>query len=108
MVRVTVPPPVGRGAVGIDLQGRTTLVESRFGRVVWGPKEGPLVEVRTPDGEIQLPVARRLLRARRAAPPNPRLHQEVGGEEQFTESVCAWLRSAIGLRTIRLLIEASG
>jgi len=102
-----VPPPEGRGPVGVDLEGRITVVESRAGRVRWGP-DGEAVLVREFDGNIEVREARRLLRAHAAAPPNPRFAAEVGGTPEDALRICRWVASALQLRTIALLLAAAG
>jgi len=101
-----VPPPEGHGAIGVDLEGRTTVVTSRDGRIRWGSASDPTV-VRDRDGTLQVREARRLLRVRAASPPNPRLQAEVGGDPASIDAVCQWLSAAIRLRTERKLLEAS-
>jgi hypothetical protein len=101
-----VPPPEGRGAVGVDMQGRTTVVQSREGCIRWGPHPDPTL-VRSQSGALEVREARRLLRARAASPPNPRLQAEVGGDPEAVDTVCQWLSAAIRLRTVRKLLEAS-
>jgi len=101
-----VVPPVGRGAVGIDMSGRICVVESDGAVVKWLAIGGESSEIRDAQGILAPREARRLLRARAAAPPNPRLQAQVGGDEAFTEAVCRWVASAHHLRTLTLLIEA--
>ena len=48
-----------------------------------------------------------MLRARAVAPANPRLQEEVGGDQDFTEHLCRWLSASIALRSIRMLVEVS-
>lgn len=105
-LEAAVPPPEGRGAVGVDLDGKTTLVESRDGRIRWGPVDGPAL-IRERDGDLSAREARRLLRARAASPPNARLHAEVGGTAEHTDRICQWVSAAMHLRTIRMLLDAS-
>jgi hypothetical protein len=100
-----VPLPAGRGAVGVDLEGRTTLLVAREGHLLWGPEDS-LVEIAAPGRDLDAREGRRMLRARAAAPPNPRLQVSVGGDEAFVEAACRWLSSAMALRTIRMLLEA--
>jgi hypothetical protein len=100
------PPPDGRGAVGVDLDGNTTIVACDGGRLAWGPVDGPLTDVHVPGEGLKPLVARRLLRARAAAPPNTRLQAAVGGDPAFVDATCRWVSGALALRTIRLLIEA--
>lgn len=100
------PPPEGRGAVGVDLDGRITLVRCEAGEVRWGP-EDDLAPIRAADGEIRVREARRLLRTRAASPPNPRLDERVGGSAGYADDLCRWLTAAVQLRTIRLLLEAA-
>ena len=98
-----VPPPVGRGAVGVDLEGRVTVVEGRpDGSLWWGPAAA--MEQVAGD-QLQARLGRRLLRARAAAPGNPRLDADVGGEAGYADEACRWLDLALQLRTLRMLLE---
>lgn len=100
-----VDPPVGVGAVGVDLDGRIRSVRSARGLVTWGPHGEPGTPIRDAHGQLQPAEARRLLRARAAAPPNPRLQAAVGGDEAFTEAICRWVACAHHLRTLVMLAE---
>lgn len=102
----SMPPPSGVGAVGVDLDGHVRIVRSDGHRVAWGTHGRDLRTV-VEDGVLDPVESRRLLRARAAAPPNPRLSAQVDGSEEFTEAVCRWVSSAHHLRTLRLLIERS-
>lgn len=98
-----VPPPVGRGAVGVDLEGQTTVVEGRRdGTVWWGPRSAmePILA-----DELDARLGRKFVRMRASAPPNPRLDAEVGGDPRFADHVGRWLTAALQLRTLRLLLE---
>lgn len=97
------PPPRGRGAVGVDLEGRVTVVTGSEGKLAWGTVDRPEL-VWSPDG-LNAPLARRLLRARAAAPPNPRLEAMVGGNPAYVEAVGRWLAASLRLRTLFLLLE---
>ena len=100
----SLPHPLGRGAVGIDLEGRTTAIEGRREGIWWGPL-GSMVPVWTPSDGFDAPEARRLLRARAAAPPSPRLQDEVEGDADFTDAVGRWVAAGLKARTIRMLLE---
>lgn len=102
-----VPPPTGIGAVGIDIGGGVRVVRSDGREVRWGVSGQDDVVIRGADGDVAAAEARRLLRTRAAAPPNPRLQQQIGGDEAFTEAICRWVASAHGARTIRLLLRAA-
>ncbi len=102
-----VPPPTGRGHIGVNLEGVPTIVESTGDSVWWGPVDGELVAVFSPLGGFAPRDARRLLRARASAPPNARLSKEVGGDPAVTEDVCKWVGAGMQLRTIRLLLQAT-
>ncbi len=100
------PPPPGRGPVGVDLEGRVTVLESGDGHLRWGPADA-LTDVLAPDGSPEPREARRLLRACAAAPPNPRLAAQSGGDLRAVDQVGRWLAAALQLRTTRLLLQAA-
>lgn len=102
-LRAAATPPVGRGAVGVDLEGRVTVVDSDGEAVLWGPLDDPAPIWTRADGLDAL-HARRMLRARAAAPPNPRLDAAVGGDPRATEAIGRWTAAALRLRTVRLLL----
>lgn len=97
-------PPVGRGAVGVDMEGRTTVVHGDGRTLSWGPVEGPALAIVSEQG-LHPRTARRLLRARSAAPPSARLNGLVDGDEAFTEQACRWVSAALALRTVRMLLD---
>jgi len=97
-------PPAGRGAVGVDMEGRTTVLVGDGHTLSWGPPEGPTLAVVSDKG-LHPRTARRLLRARSAAPPSARLNDLVQGELAYTEHACRWVAAALALRTVRLLLE---
>ncbi len=99
-----VPPPEAHGAIGVDLEGRITVVETRQGSIWWGIAED-LAAVYTPAKGFDAPVARRLLRARASAPPNPALDRQVDGRPETVEPLCRWIAAALRLRTMRMLLE---
>lgn len=99
------PSPRGRGAVGVDLDGNTTILAGDGRALTWGKADAP--ETAWSDDKGVVPaVVRRLLRARAAAPSNPRLQQDVGGDPAFVDAACRWLSAALANRTTRLLLEA--
>ena len=51
--------------------------------------------------------ARRLLRAQAAAPPNPRLSRDLGGDAAFGDAIGRWVAAGMRLRTLRMLLDAS-
>ncbi len=100
------PPPEGRGAIGVDLDGRITVLTSEPARMTWGPaREEELVWSR--ESGVVPAVTRRLLRARATAAPSGRLQREVGGSVEVIDRVTRWLASALRLRTTRLILEKS-
>lgn len=99
-----VPPPRGRGAVGVDLEGRITIVDSDGHTVRWGPVDDP-TPIWAPGLGLDAVGARRMLRARASAPPNPRLDAAVGGDPAATEALGRWTAAALRLRTLRLLLD---
>ncbi len=95
--------PEGRGAVGVDLEGRITVLQAGPRAVVWGVDGAPEV-VWDRDG-FRAPVARRLLRARAASPPSAALDARVGGDAERVDAICRWVAAGLQLRTVRLLLE---
>jgi hypothetical protein len=89
------------------LDGNVRVVQSDGKTVSWGSYGRDLVDIRDAGGTLSPTEARRLLRTRAAAPPNPRLSAKVGGSEEFTEVICRWVASAHHLRTMRMLVEKS-
>jgi hypothetical protein len=88
------PPPVGDGPVGYDLEARPTRVSSDGTCVYWGPEAEPALLY---DGTaFDAPVARRLLRALATAP--------AGGEPGFPEAMGRWVSAGLRIRTLRLLL----
>jgi hypothetical protein len=98
-----VPPPSGRGAVAVDLEGRTTVLESRLARMSWGPEGGRMQPVLSERG-LDPREARRILRVRAEAPATQRLQSAVGGDGAFVDAACRWIATALELRTVRLLL----
>lgn len=99
-----VPPPTGRGAVGVDLDGRITVLEASPRAVTWGPLESPELLWDPVEG-FRPPLVRRLLRARASSPPNASLNARVGGDAATTEAVCRWAAAGLKLRTVQLLLD---
>ncbi len=95
-----VPAPQGRGAVGVDLDGNVTVLQSGPAGIRWQDER-----VWTPDLGFDPATARRLLRARAAAPPNARLNAQVGGTADAVEAITRWVAAGLQLRTVRLLLE---
>lgn len=92
-----VPPPVGQGAVGFDLDARPTEVVSDGHYVRWGPVANTSVLF---DGTgFDAPTARRLLRALATAPAT---------DPGFPEAMGRWISAGLRLRTLRLLLEKTG
>jgi len=99
-------PPRGTGAIGVDLEGQIQVVHSDGSVVSWGP-EGSPKRVYSPEDGFVAPEARRMLRARAAAPNSERLQAEVQGQSAFTNAIGQWLAASLKLRTVRLLLEKS-
>jgi len=97
-------PPAGRGAVGVDLEGRAIVLQGDGRTLRWGPIDGPKVEVLSRAG-LHPTAARRLLRTRAAAAPSARLQGLVHGDEQFSERACRWIAAALTLRTVQMLLD---
>ncbi|MCO4745764.1 MAG: hypothetical protein KC912_13305 [Proteobacteria bacterium] len=102
-LRQAVPPPQGRGAVGVDLDGQTTVVEGRPDGTLWWGTTTAMEPVFAEDLDAKL--GRRLLRARAAAPPNPRLDAAVGGDPAYADVAGRWVATALQLRTLCLLLD---
>lgn len=100
------PPPRGRAAVGVDLDGRVTVVSGDGVAIVWGPVGAEPAEVWSVSEGVTPREARRMLRARAAAPHNPRLQKQIDGDGAFVEAVGRWVAAALQLRTLRLLVLA--
>ena len=97
--------PLGRGLVGVDLDGRTTIVLSDEQGVRWGPLEGPHLPVWTPGVGFDARGARRLLRALAAAPANARLATQIGATPGASEQLSSWTSTGLRSRTLRMLLE---
>lgn len=98
------PPPRGRGAVGVDLDGRITMLQSDEHGIRWGP-EGALATLWSPTDGFDAVSARRMLRARAAAPPNPLLDARIDGDPAATEQIGRWVAASLRLRTLILLLQ---
>jgi len=102
-----VPPPRGRAAAGVDLEGRVLAVASDEGEVTFGPPHGT-EPVWTRGEGFRARPARRLLRAQAAAPPNPRLSRDLGGDAAFGDAIGRWVAAGMRLRTLAMLLDAQG
>lgn len=98
------PPPEGRGAIGVDLEGRTLAVERRKAGIWWGPP-GEMAPVWTRTEGFLAPDARRLLRIRAQAAPAPHLQTEVDGTAEATDAIGRWIAAGLKARTVRLLLD---
>lgn len=96
-------PPRGRAAAGVDFDGRVQIVTCDEDTVAFGPVDA-LEPVWSNDDGFDAVRARRLLRAQAAAPPNPRLSREVGGNDAFGDAIGRWVAAGLRLRTLRLLL----
>ncbi|NCG22381.1 MAG: hypothetical protein GWP91_25475 [Rhodobacterales bacterium] len=105
-LQASLAPPKGLGAVGVDLEGNTTVVEGRDGGLWWGPIH-QTTAVWTSDGTWDAHHGRRLIRARAAAPPSERLNRQVGGDISYPDRARRWVAAALSIRTILLLLERS-
>jgi hypothetical protein len=104
-LEAAVPPPSGVAALGVDLHGATLVVRSDGERITWGPAGAEALLWDVEDG-FDVPAARRLVRARGAAPVSARLNREIGGDPVFAEAVARWVSAALDLRTVAKLLEA--
>lgn len=99
-----VPAPLGRGALGVDLDGSIIALVST--------PEGLSLE--TPGGRAALtkggvivdaPAARRALRIQASAPRSAHLDAQVQGQPGFADAATRWLASALRLRTLKALLQ---
>lgn len=103
-LQAAVPPPAGRGALGVDLEGRILVLGSdRHGVFVGADDEREAVW--DPAGGLRPAAVRRVLRLRASAMPNPVLDARVGGTPGHVDAVCRWLAAGLDLRTLNLLLE---
>ncbi len=98
-LRSAVPPPRGTAAVGVDLEGRVTVVQSDGEQVVWDDS------VIVSRDHFDVRAGRRLLRARAAAMPSERLQADVDGSTETLEHITRWLGASMRLRTVTLLVD---
>jgi hypothetical protein len=98
-----VPPPMGRGVVGVDLDGTPLVIVSDGTSVVWRGDE----RLYDRTGGFAAAAARRVLRTRASAPLSARLHAEHDADTTFTDNICTWIAAALKLRTIGMLLHAT-
>lgn len=98
-------PPAGRGALGINLDGETTVVSGRPGELRWGTAENQPATIWNANDGLAVREARRVLRSFSVAPYNARLNRQIGGDPDYVDHVCRWLNGALELRTLVLLLE---
>ncbi|MCB9686553.1 MAG: hypothetical protein H6738_08370 [Alphaproteobacteria bacterium] len=103
-LQAAMPPPTGRGALGVDLEGRILVLGSDPVAVHVGADDEREV-VWDVGGGLRPAGARRVLRLRASAMPNPTLDARVGGTPGHVDAVCRWLGASIDLRTLTLLLE---
>jgi hypothetical protein len=101
------PPPRGRAAAGVDMNGDVFAVASDESTVTFGPPHDP-APVWSADEGFDAALARRLLRMQAAAPPNPRLSRDLGGDAAFGDVIGRWVAAGLRLRTLTLLLKAQG
>ncbi len=100
-----VPPPVGRGAMGVDLDGHVILAVSTSTCIQWGTPPAELVDLWDPEDGLDVPSARRLVRVQGSAPPSARLEAEHGGASGFSARLARWLSASLELRALRRLLD---
>jgi len=100
----SLPPPRGRAAAGVDLEGQILAITSDEETVRFGP-EHAMERVFSDDDGLDAPLARRVLRAQAAAPPNPQLSRQIGGHVAFNDAIGRWLAASLRLRTLSLLLR---
>jgi len=98
-------PPAGRGALGVNLDGETTVVAGQPGELRWGTIEEQPATIWTQHEGLEVREARRVLRSFAVAPHNARLNRQIGGDPQYIDHVCRWLNGALELRTLVLLLD---
>ncbi|HMV67636.1 MAG TPA: hypothetical protein PKA64_12360, partial [Myxococcota bacterium] len=99
-----VPPPRGRAAVGVSLDGRTLVVQNYDRVVLWGPVGDRPEVIWSADAGLDPQLARRLLRTRGSAPVSERLNREVEGNPVYVDRIARWAAGQLELRTLRLLL----
>jgi hypothetical protein len=98
-------PPRGRAAVGVDLEGRTLVVQCYDDTVWWGPVGEDPEPLWSDASGLDLQLARRLLRTRGSAPVNERLNRDVDGTPAYVDRITRWTSAQVELRTLRLLLQ---
>ena len=98
-------PPTGRGALGVNLDGQTTVVSHQNGALEWGAVQERPATIWSRDSGLAVREARRVLRTFAVAPYNARLNRQIGGDPEYVDHVCRWLRGALELRTLSLILE---
>jgi hypothetical protein len=99
-----VPAPIGRAAVGVDLEGHTLVVHHLGGDLLLGRHGEEPAVLWSAEGGLDVQATRRLLRVRGSAPVSDRLNREVGGDPAFVDRIAAWLGGQLQLRTLRALL----
>lgn len=100
-----VPPPVGRGVIGVDLDGQPVVLEGRQGGLWLGSPDAVTTALYTPEGGVVPRPARRALRIRGAAPLKEWLQRSVDGDTAFADAATRWLAGRLSLRTVRMLLD---
>ena len=98
-------PPIGRGALGVNLDGQTTVVSHQNGILEWGAVQSRPSTIWSQDSGLAVREARRVLRSFAVAPYNARLNRQIGGDPEYVDHVCRWLNGALELRTLALILE---
>lgn len=98
-------PPIGRGALGVNLDGQTTIVSHQNGTLSWGAAQDRPATIWSQQSGLAVREARRVLRSFAVAPYNARLNRQIGGDPDYVDHVCRWLNGALELRTIALILE---
>jgi hypothetical protein len=99
------PPPRGRAAVGLDLEGRTLVVQCYSDAVWWGAVGEAPEAVWAEEAGFDVSLARRLLRVRGSAPVNEKLNREVEGTPAYVDRITRWTAAQLDLRALRLLLH---
>ena len=101
-----VPPPEGRGALGVGLDGKVLLAVSDGETVHWGPvgAHDDDTVLYDPDGGLDVQLARRLVHTRGSAPISQTLNDEVEGDPAFADHLARWVAATLELRATTLML----
>ena len=98
-------PPAGNGALGVNLDGHTTVVSGQGQSLLWGVSDQRSATIWSEQEGLTVREARRMLRSHSVAPHNARLNRQIGGDPAYVDHVCRWLNAALQMRTLLMLTE---